>query len=190
MATPGLVPLFKTYGEYFANEETNPFTDNFSAVMDPYALDPANSAATHKPAALSRNFYSSTMSSDPTDLLLCHTTLGFDPGNDHGHLSLVHLISRYDAHIGRPSSPWDNKAFGTRCNVVMGTVSCVRWLRSYIRQTSTVVALTADTMYSDLAGNLYAPLFGPYVMSDAGLSQVKTRYAVYVPPPLVGHLLR
>ena len=42
MVTPGLVPPFKTYQEYFASEETNPFTDNFAAVMAPYALDPAN----------------------------------------------------------------------------------------------------------------------------------------------------
>ena len=33
MKTPGLVPPFKIYWEYFASKETNPFTDNFAAVM-------------------------------------------------------------------------------------------------------------------------------------------------------------
>ena len=51
MVAPGLVPLFKTYQEYFSSEETNPFTDNFAAVMAPYALDPANAAAAHEPAS-------------------------------------------------------------------------------------------------------------------------------------------
>ena len=113
MVTPGLVPLFKTYWEYFASEETNPFTDNFAAVMAPYALDPANAAAAHKPSKLARQVYSSTMSGDPTTFLLCHTTLGFDSGDDPGRLGLVHSISRYDARIGRPASPWDDKSFGT-----------------------------------------------------------------------------
>ena len=54
MATPGLVPQFKTYRECFASDETNLFTDNFVAVMAPYALDPVNAAAAHEPAALSR----------------------------------------------------------------------------------------------------------------------------------------
>ena len=113
MVTPGLMPLVKTYREYFASEETNPFTDNFAAVMAPYALDPANAAATHEPAALARQAYYSTMSGDPTAFLLCHPTLGFYSGDDPGRLGLVHSISRYDARIGRPTSPWDDEAFGT-----------------------------------------------------------------------------
>ena len=105
METPGLVTPFKTYREYFAKEETNPFTDNFAAVMAPYALDPANAAAAHEPDALSRQVYSSKISGDPTEFLLCHLTFGFDPGNNPVRLSLVHSISRYDACIGRPASP-------------------------------------------------------------------------------------
>ena len=54
MVTPGLMPPFKTYREYFASEETNPFTENFVAVMVTYALDSANTAAAHEPAALAR----------------------------------------------------------------------------------------------------------------------------------------
>ena len=71
----------------------------------------------------------------------------------------------------------------------MGTVSCVRWLPAYMRQTSTVVALTADAMDSALSGDVDSLLFGHYAMGNAGLEQVKTRYAIYVLPPLVGHLL-
>ena len=77
MATPGLVPPFKTYPQYFASEEMNPFRENFAAVMAPYAIDPANAAAAHKPAALYRQVYSSTMPGDPTAFLLCHPTLDF-----------------------------------------------------------------------------------------------------------------
>ena len=71
----------------------------------------------------------------------------------------------------------------------MGLVSCVRWLPAYMRQTSTVVVLTAGAMYSALAGDVEAPLFGPYTVGEEECEQVKTRYAVYVHPPLVGHLL-
>ena len=108
--------------------------------------------------------YSSTMSGDPTVFLLCHPTLGFDSGDDPGHLGLVHLISRYDARIGRPASPWDDESFGTRGDVVMGLVSCVRWLPAYMRQTSTVLALTAGALDSALAGDVDAPLFVPYAV--------------------------
>ena len=157
--------------------------------MAPYALDPSNAVAAHEPAPLARQVYSSTMSGDPTAFLLCHLTLGFDSGDDPGRLGLVHSISRYDACIDRPASPWDDEAFGTRGDVVMGLVSCVRWLPAYMRQTSTVVALTAGAMDSALAGDVDAPLFGPYTVGDGECEQVKTRYAMYVPPPLVGHLL-
>ena len=142
--------------------------------MAPYALDPANAVSAHEPAALAQQVYSSTMSGDPTAFLLCHPTLGFDSVDDPGRLSLVHSISRYYAHIGRPASPWDDEAFGTRGNVVMGSVSCVRWLPAYMRQARTVVALTTGAMEIALAGDVDTPLFGPYM---------------YVPPPLVGHLL-
>ena len=125
MVTPGLVPPFKTYREYFASEETKPFTDNFVAVMAPYALDPANTAAAHKPAALAWKVYSSTISGDPTSFLLCYPTLGFDSGDNPVQLGLVHSISRYDACIGLPAPTWDDKAFGTRGDVVMRSVSCV-----------------------------------------------------------------
>ena len=71
----------------------------------------------------------------------------------------------------------------------MGTVSYVRWLLNYLCQANTVVALTADDMDSALASDVDAPLFDPYVMGDTGFGQLKTRYAVYIPPPLVGHIL-
>ena len=64
----------------------------------------------------------------------------------------------------------------------MGTVSCVRWLPTYMRQANTVVAPTADAMDSALAGDVDAHLFGTYVMDDSGFEQIKTRYAVYAPP--------
>ena len=76
MATHGMVPPFKTYLEYFASEETNPFTDNFAAFMAPYDIDPDNAAAAHEHATLYWQVYSSTMLGDPTAFLLCHLTLG------------------------------------------------------------------------------------------------------------------
>ena len=90
MVTPGLVPSFKTYREYFASEKTNPFTEKFAAVIALYALDPTNAAATHEPDVLARQVYSSTMSGDPTAFLLCHLTLGFDSGDDPGRIGMVH----------------------------------------------------------------------------------------------------
>ena len=51
------------------------------------------------------------------------------------------------------------------------------------------MALTENAMDSTLAGDVDATLFGPYMMGDADFEQVNTRYAMYVPPPLVGHLL-
>ena len=58
MVTPGRVPPFRTYRDYFSSEETNPFTDNFAVFMAPYALDTANAAVAHEPAALARQVYS------------------------------------------------------------------------------------------------------------------------------------
>ena len=122
------------------------------------------------------------MSGDPTAFLLWHQTPGFDPGDNPGRLSLVHLISWYDARIGHPTSPWNDEAFGTRGDVVMGTVSCVYRLLAYMCQANTVVCLMAGAMDAALAGDVEATLFGLYVSGDAGMEQVKTQYAVYVLP--------
>ena len=39
---PDLVPPLAAYREYFAREETNPFTNGYAAVLAPYAIDPTN----------------------------------------------------------------------------------------------------------------------------------------------------
>ena len=52
MATPVMVPLIKTYREYFASTETNPFTDKFAAIMAPYAIYPTNAGDAVEPTAL------------------------------------------------------------------------------------------------------------------------------------------
>ena len=145
--------------------------------------------AAHEPAALAWQVYSLTISGNPTSFLLFRLTLGFDSGDDPSRLGLVHSLRRYDARIVCPASPWDDEAFGTRGDVVMGLVSCVRWLPAYMRQTSTVVALATGAMDSAISSDVDASLFGPYAVGDAECIQVKTRYAVYVLPPLVGHLL-
>ena len=48
----------------------------------------------------------------------------------------------------------------------MGSVSCVRWLPAYMRQTSTVVSLTVGAMDSALAGDVDASLFSAYAVGD------------------------
>ena len=54
---PDLVPPLAAYREYFAREETNPFTNGYAAVLAPYAIDPTNANAAPTPAIIFRQIY-------------------------------------------------------------------------------------------------------------------------------------
>ena len=49
---PELVPPICTYCVYFSRPKTNPFSGDYTTVLDPYCVDPINAAAALMPASV------------------------------------------------------------------------------------------------------------------------------------------
>ena len=73
---PNLVPTICTYRAYFSSLETDPFSGNYEAVLEPYFIDPINAVAAQTPASVSQQIYMASQQGDPTAFLLWHATPG------------------------------------------------------------------------------------------------------------------
>ena len=51
---PDLAPLIRTYRAYFSCPETDPFSGDYTAVLDPYRVDPMNTVAAPTPASVAQ----------------------------------------------------------------------------------------------------------------------------------------
>ena len=57
---PDLAPTIFTYHAYFSRPETDPFSGNHEAVLDPYRVDPMNAAAALTIASVSQQIYTAS----------------------------------------------------------------------------------------------------------------------------------
>ena len=105
---PDLVPTICTYHAYFSCPETDPFSGNYEAVLDPYWIDPMFAASALTPASVSQQVYAARQKGDPTAFLLWHATPGLAEDWDPGRISFLHCVSHYTSRMGRPPCQWDN----------------------------------------------------------------------------------
>ena len=114
---PVLVPTISTYHAYFSSSETDPFSGEYQAVLEPYLVEPMNAGATQAPASVSQKIYTTRQQEDPIVFLLWHATPGIAEDRDPGRVSLPHSVSHYPSRMGRPASQWDNRTFANRVDV-------------------------------------------------------------------------
>ena len=88
---PVLFPTTCMYHAYLSSSETDPFSGNYEAVLEPYLIDTMNAAAAQTPASVSQKI-STSQQGGPTVFLLWHATPG---------LSEVVIPAMY-----RYSTPW------------------------------------------------------------------------------------
>ena len=62
---PYLEPLIRTYRAYFSRPETDPFSGDYTVVLDPYRVDPMNAAAAPTPASVAQQIYAVSQQGDP-----------------------------------------------------------------------------------------------------------------------------
>ena len=62
---PDLVPPLTTYREYYARDKTNPFTDDYAAVLSPYAINPTNTGAATEPRLIALQIYAAAHRGEP-----------------------------------------------------------------------------------------------------------------------------
>ena len=71
-----LAPMICMYRAYFSCPETDPFSGNYEAILDPYRVDPMNAAAALTPTSVSQQIYTASQQGEPTAFLLWHATPG------------------------------------------------------------------------------------------------------------------
>ena len=49
-----LALLIRTYRAYFSRPETDPFSDDYAAILEPYPVDPLNAASVPTPARVAQ----------------------------------------------------------------------------------------------------------------------------------------
>ena len=124
---PDLVPSIRTYRAYFSRPETDPFSSDYTAVLDLYHVDPINAAAAPTPARLAQQIYAASQQGYPTAFLLWHATPGLAVDRDPGRVSLIHSVSYYASRMGKPLCHWDEETFANRGNVAYGTAPLDQW---------------------------------------------------------------
>ena len=127
-----MVPPLTTYREYFARDETNPFTDDYVSILSPYAVNPTNTTASPEPRQISWQLYAAAHEGDLTAFLLWTGTPGVIAADDPGRIHLLHSVSQYVPRLGQPPTAWDDQAFASIGDVLYGNVSMARCLGSYL----------------------------------------------------------
>ena len=186
---PDFEPTICTYCAYFSRPETDLFSCNYEAVLDPYWVDPMNTAATLTPARVSQQIYTASQQRDPTAFLLWHATHGLVEDLEPSRISLRHSVSNYASQMGRPPCRWDEENFANHGEVSYGTAPLANWYTTYLHLSPAVHVLSAASMDTSLAGDTNLTLLGPYGEGDAGVETIRCCKTVCVPAPYVGLLL-
>ena len=186
---PDLAPMICTYRAYFSRPETDPFSGNYEAVLDPYRVNLMNAAAALTPASVSQQIYATSQQGDPSAFLLWHVTPGLAEDWEPGRVSLLHTVSHYASRMGRPPCRWDDRTFANRGNVSYGTAPLANWDPTYLHLAPAVHVPRSATIDASLAGDPDLTLLGTYGSGDAGIETIRCRKTVYVPSPYVKLLL-
>ena len=186
---PDLAPPICTYRAYFSCPETDPFSGDYTAVLEPYRVDPLNAAATPTPASVAQQIYAASQKGDPTAFLLWHATPGLTVDRDSGRISLLHLFSHYASRMGRPLCRWDDETFANRGDVSYGNAPLSQWDPTYLHLDPAVHVPSTAVIDAAIAGDPDLNLLGPYGAGDVGVENIRCCKTVYVPAPYVGLLL-
>ena len=102
ISQPDLAPPIRMYRAYFSRPENDPFIGDYTAVLDPYRVDPINAAAAPKPTSVAHQIYATSQQGDPTAFFLWHATPGLTLDQYPGRVSLLHSVIYYASRMGRP----------------------------------------------------------------------------------------
>ena len=175
---PDLVPTICTYCAYFFSLETESFSGDYEAVLEPYLIDTTNTAAAQTPASVYQQIYTASQQGETTTFLLWHTTPGLTEDQEPGRVLLIHSVSHYVSCMGQTFSKWDDRTFANRGDVSYGTTPLALWDPTYLHLALAVYVPSADTIDTSLAGNSNITLLGPYSAGDTGVEIIRCRKTV------------
>ena len=158
---PDLAPPIRTYRAYFSLPETDPFSGDYAAVLEPYREDPLNDAAAPTPASMAHQIYAASQQGDPTAFLLWHATPGLTVDWDPCRVSLLHSVSHYASRMGRPPCRWDDENFANRGDMTYCTAPLAQWDLAYLHLAPVVHILSETVINTTIARDLDLKMLGP-----------------------------
>ena len=174
---------------YFSRPETDPFSGDYAAVLDPYRIYPMKAAATQTSARVSQQVYAASQQGDPTAFLLWHATPGLAKDRYPGRVSLLHSVIHYVSRMGRPPRKWDYGIFSNRGNVSYGTAPLTEWDPTYLHLALAAYVPSAAAINTSLSYIANLTLLGPYRAGNVGVEIIRCRKTLYFSTLYVGLLL-
>ena len=175
-----------TYAEFYNDGSNDPYSGRFAPVLGPFDIDPANAAASTRPADLLNQLTSATTARLPSAILaLVHGTE--DDANHPGWIECYHKIFRFPARFGMTATRWDNLNFAISGDIVRGQCAPVALGAQWFYQTANNLhAPTEAAVEAAIVANTNDDLVvGPYNADDAGTEIVRVRNVVYLPSPYI-----
>ena len=117
---PRIVPLGGTYQDYLSRSNTNTFCGRYAAILMPYAIDPAASAADSVPDDVVRLIHAAMQEGVPTAFLKWHQ--GMRGGSTQ--IEIFHLVLSYVPRMGLPEFLWDNLYFASKREATYSAAAC------------------------------------------------------------------
>ena len=158
---PDLAPPIRMYCAYFSRPETDPFGGDYATVLEPYHVDPLNSAAAPTPASVAQQIYAASQQGDPTAFLLWHVMPGLTVDWYPDRISLLHLVSHYASQMGRPPCRWDDETFANRGDVTYRIALLAQWDPTDLRLAPAVYVPSASMINAATAGDANLKMLGP-----------------------------
>ena len=180
-----LVPTISTYRDYLSSPETNPFSREYQAVLEPYIIDSMNATSMQTLASMYQNIYTSSQQESLTPFLLWHATPGISKYHDSGRVSLLHSISHNASRMVCPTSQWDDRTFANRGDVSYDTTPLVVWDPTYIHLAPAICMPSVAAIYTYITGDPNVNLIGPYGAGDTGAEIICCCKNVYFSTPNV-----
>ena len=103
-----------------------------------------------------------------------------------GRLHIFLQVARFDARMGLPTTPWDNRLYVQKGELFHNQSQLVTWESNYFHQANaSLQAQTAAAIDTSLAGDPAAVYLGPHDPADADTELIHYRKTCYVPPAYV-----
>ena len=184
-AAPTTLPHSK-YHDFYNDGSSDPYSGRFVPVLEPFEIDPANAAASARPAELLNQLTTATTARLPSAILaLVHGTE--DDPNHPGWIECYHKIFRFPARFGMTATRWDNMNFAISGDIVRGQCAPVLLEAQWFHQTTNnLLAPTETAVEAAIVTNTDDDLIvGPYNTGDADTETIRVRNVVYLPSPYI-----
>ena len=166
----GLAPApeatYKSYQNYFAQPDHDPFKGNYSKVLAPYQIPLANQDVP-TPATVQTLSFNCANQNIPTAFLLQH--------NDR----LLHIylqLAKFHRRMGLPAMQWDKQMHCQSRDLYRNQAQFATWNSAYFCQVNAAIRVpTRDTINTLYAGDNDAVFLGPFGDNAAGTEVIWIR---------------